>query len=94
MVVARVLTLDSEARCRAPDERMRPIERTRHGGEQLRETVTPRDVRELMKEHRLALIRRPTVGGNREDDERSRHATGERDDGVDTLQKLNTMAHA
>ena len=61
-VVAGQLALDAQASRHPPHPGVRPVERAHDCRQHLREAIAPRDVRQLVQEHRPASIERPGVG--------------------------------
>ena len=69
-IVAGELALDPQAPGHPPHHRVEPIERAGHEGERLRETVVPRDVRQLVKDHGPPAIVQPRIGHGGNEDRR------------------------
>jgi hypothetical protein len=61
-VIARLLTLSTQARARDPHERVAPEHRSNRFGRDLNEPVVAADVRQLVRQNNPNAIVRPAAG--------------------------------
>ena len=77
-IVAGELLLCAQPLRRPPHARMRPVQRARAGGDPLDQAVAPRDVRQLVQQHRPPAIVGPVVGRRGKHDRRRDRAERQR----------------
>jgi hypothetical protein len=58
-IVTRALAFRAQPALRDPDEGVEPVERTHESGDELKECITARDVRQLVPKHNPAVSLRP-----------------------------------